>query len=229
MKKLFVTAIISMACVFGASAQRASSSSTSFFSTEKADQGITWGIRGGLNLSNMKISDGSSSESADSKPGFNIGVSVDIPLLQSLYLQSGLYYTTKGYKHSEEYDREKDEVKVISQYLELPVMASYRYNFNETAQLQVNFGPYFAYGIGGKAKESYEYNGDKDEDKYDLFGKEGILNRFDAGLGIGAGITLSKFFIGINYQFGLANIAKDAPNDYSIKNKNFSINIGYNF
>ena len=42
MKKLFVTAIISMACVFGASAQRASSSSTSFFSTEKADQGVTW-------------------------------------------------------------------------------------------------------------------------------------------------------------------------------------------
>ena len=121
MKKLFVTAIISMACVFGASAQRASSSSTSFFSTEKADQGVTWGIRGGLNLSNMKISDGSSSESADSKPGFNIGVSVDIPLLQSLYLQSGLYYTTKGYKYSEEYDREKDEVKVTPQYLELPI------------------------------------------------------------------------------------------------------------
>ncbi len=34
-----------------ASAQRASSSSSSFFSTEKSDQGVTFGIRAGLNLS----------------------------------------------------------------------------------------------------------------------------------------------------------------------------------
>ena len=35
-------------------------------------------------------------------------------------------------------------------YLELPVYASYRLNFAEESQLQVNFGPYFAYGANGR-------------------------------------------------------------------------------
>ena len=37
-------------------------------------------------------------------------------------------------------------------YLEIPVLASYRYNFSDAAQLQINVGPYFAYGVGGKIK-----------------------------------------------------------------------------
>ena len=226
MKKILV-AIACMACVFSASAQQESSSYNSFFSTEKPEKGITWGIRAGFNLSNMSFSE--EDESADSKAGFNVGIGVDFPLLQSLYLQSGLYYTTKGFKTSEEDGGDKLEVKCTPQYLEIPVMASYRYNFGATTQLQVNFGPYFAYGIGGKGKMTYEYEGEKEEEKEDLFGKDGFLNRFDAGLGIGAGLTLSKFYIGLNYQFGLANIAKDAEDGYSVKNKNFSISVGYNF
>lgn len=224
MKKILV-AIACMACVFSVSAQQ--EKSTSIFSTEKANQGITWGIRGGFNLSNMKFS--GDNESADSKAGFNVGVNIDFPLLQSLYLQTGLYYTTKGYKYNEEEEDYKTEYKCTPQYLEIPVMASYRYNFNKATQLQINFGPYFAYGIAGKEKDTNEYEGEKEEDKFDVFGKDGVFNRFDAGLGIGGGITIKKFFIGLNYQFGLANIAKDAEGDYSVKNKNFSISVGYNF
>ena len=35
--------------------------------------------------------------------------------------------------------------------IRVPVQASYRYNINNQYQLQVNLGPYFSYGIGGKA------------------------------------------------------------------------------
>lgn len=229
MKKILLT-IACVLCAFTVSAQRAHSSSTSFFSTEKADRGITFGIRAGLNLSNMKISNGEDSSSPDSKAGFNVGISMDIPMLQSLYLQTGLYYTTKGAKYEEsEDDYYKYKETLNPSYLEIPIMASYRYDFNDAAQLQVNFGPYFAYGLAGKYKETYTGYDETEEEKEDLFGKDKYLNRFDAGLGIGAGFTYNKFFIGLNYQFGLANIAQDAEDDYSIKNKNFSISIGYNF
>lgn len=228
MKKILLT-IACVLCAFTASAQRAHSSSTSFFSTEKADRGITFGIRAGLNLSNIKISNGEDDLSPDSKAGFNVGVSMDIPMLQSLYLQTGLYYTTKGAKFEESEDDYKYEQTLNPSYLEIPIMASYRYDFSDAAQLQVNFGPYFAYGLAGKYKETYTEDGKKDEEKEDLFGKDKLLDRFDAGLGIGAGFTYSKFFIGLNYQFGLANLAQDAKNGYSVKNKNFSISVGYNF
>lgn len=228
MKKILFI-LVCAACAFSASAQRASSSSTTFFSTEKADRSVTFGVRVGMNSSNMNFSGEDDSESADNKIGFNAGVSVDIPMLQSLYLQTGLYYTTKGYKIEENDGDYKYTTKATPSYLEIPVMASYRYDFSDNAQLQVNFGPYFAYGIGGKEKYERSYKGEKKEEKEDLFGKDNEFKRFDAGLGIGAGFTYSKFFFGLNYQFGLANIAQDAEDGYSVKNRNLSISIGYNF
>lgn len=228
MKKILFV-LVCAACAFSASAQRASSSSTSFFSTEKADQSVAFGIRVGMNSSNMKFSEDNSSYSPDNQIGFNAGVSIDIPMLQSLYLQTGLYYTTKGFKIEENDGDEKYSTKATPSYLEIPVMASYRYDFSDNAQLQINFGPYFAYGIGGKYKEEWSYKGEKEEEKEDLFGKDKYFNRFDAGLGIGAGFTYSKIFIGLNYQFGLSNIAQNTEDGYSVKNKNLSISIGYNF
>lgn len=228
MKKILFV-LVCAACAFSVSAQRASSSSTSFFSTEKADQSVAFGIRVDMNSSNMKFSEDNSSYSPDNQIGFNAGVSIDIPMLQSLYLQTGLYYTTKGFKIEENDGDEKYSTKATPSYLEIPVMASYRYDFSDNAQLQINFGPYFAYGIGGKYKEEWSYKGEKEEEKEDLFGKDKYFNRFDAGLGIGAGFTYSKIFIGLNYQFGLSNIAQNTEDGYSVKNKNLSISIGYNF
>lgn len=151
MKKILLIAVCAV-CSLTASAQRASSSSSSFFSTEKADQGITFGIRAGLNMANMSASEDGVSASPESRTSFHVGVIADIPLMQSLYIQSGLFFQNKGYKFD---DEEKETAKPM--YLEIPILASYRYNFSDAIQLQINAGPYFAYGIGGKVK--YEYNG----------------------------------------------------------------------
>lgn len=210
MKKLllaFITFIFSLS----ASAQMASSSSTSFFSVERAEAPVTLGIRGGVNLASMTASSDGYSATTKNYTGFNVGVSLDIPMLESLYLQSGLYYTMKGCKIEGE--------KYTPAYLEIPVMASYRYNFSSSAQLQINFGPYLAYGIAGKYK-------DEDGESYDFF--DDSINKFDAGLGIGGGITLGKIYLGVNYEFGLTNMIKDGG-DTSMKNNNLSINVGYNF
>lgn len=215
MKKI----ILSFVCVFialSASAQRASSSSTSFFSTEASDQPITFGIRGGVNFANVSTSEDGYTVSYKSNTGFHAGMIVDIPLMESLYLQSGLYYIVKGYKES-------DEITANPAYLEIPILASYRYNFSDAAQLQVNFGPYLAYGISGKIKE--EYRGESHEEDY--FNDH--TNKFDAGLQVGAGITISQhFYLGIAYEFGLTNVLKDSGDD-SMKNTNFLVSVGYNF
>lgn len=211
MKKVLLIAVCAVLSLT-ASAQRATSQSSSFFSTEKADQPITFGVRVGGNLSTMT----GDIDDVKSRFGFNVGVSVDIPLLQSLYLQTGLYASQKGFK-GDGYD-----LKANPLYLEIPILASYRYNFSDATQLQVNFGPYMAYGISGKLKSSEE------DEKFETdFFDDNAAKKFDAGLQVGAGVTVSKFYIGCAYQFGLTNISD--MDEVDMKNSNFMFNIGYNF
>lgn len=229
MKKLLLTTVCALG-VLTVSAQRASSTSTSFFSTEKADQGITFGLRTGLNFATMT---GDVDEDCSRRTTYHVGVVADIPLMQSLYIQTGLYLQNKGIKLDYEEDGWYEKNSVNPMYIQIPILASYRYDFNDALQLQVNFGPYFAYGIGGKEKEEYGYDGHTEEkEEYDLFGDEGAYKNFDCGLQIGAGITFaSHYYFGFTYEFGLANIAKNEfdNEDNKLKNSNFMLSVGYNF
>ena len=151
MKKIIIVAVCAF-CALTASAQRASSSSSSFFSTEKADGGVQFGIRAGLNMAGMAYEEDNVTVSTDNKTNWHVGIIADIPMMESLYVQTGLYLQNKGYK-----EKEGDyELTANPMYLEIPVLASYRYNFSDAAQLQINVGPYFAYGVGGKIKETDE-------------------------------------------------------------------------
>lgn len=246
MKKLFVTAVAAV-CAFGMSAQRASDSSEfSFWDGGQSEQKIIVGPRVGLNVSSLSVSN-LEMDNDKSKIGFNVGVAVEFPIVRSFYINSGLFYTTKGIKfeYSDLDWSEKDTYN--AGYLELPLYASYRLNFAEASQLQINFGPYFAYGVNGKIKEvgtkiDYEENDEGDVSKYeyeyDLFGvadedsdeEKGGIKRFDCGLGVGLGYTWNRIYLGFNYQFGLVNIAdKKEWGNGKIKNSNFSISLGYNF
>ena len=232
MKKLLLV-LACVSCAMSASAQR-------FFSAEPANQPITFGVRAGLNISDFTQNPTISGELLKAKAGFNVGVNVDFPLLESLYLQSGLYFSLQGakYKYTET-DVDYYEKYVVNYnpcYLQLPILASYRYNFKDNLQLQVNLGPYFAVALGGKANYKYEVNDDGEAESYKeknkMFGKtNGYPNgykRGDIGWIVGAGVTWQKLYFGFNYGFGFMNILKNSPN-YSEKNSTFSINVGYNF
>ena len=81
--------------------------------------------------------------------------------------------------------------------------------------------------------EDVEYS---EEIKYDLFGtsdddkdRAGV-KRFDFGLGVGAGYTFNRIYLGVDYQFGLAScLDKKEWGAYKAKTRNLSITVGYNF
>lgn len=227
--------------------------SNKFFSTEKTDSPITVGIRGGINISTLTEGDG---DDFSSRAGFHAGFVVDVPIVKSLSLQLGLYYTIKGFNSqqqfsTEEIDREyfsfyniKSDAKATLQYIEMPILASYHYDFNDAIQLQFNVGPYIAYGVGGKAKRTidtngydgfYDINGEKHAKEYvpshdeqeDKFFDYDYANRFDAGLYIGAGIMFSKhIYFGVAYEMGFTSIIDDMD---GYKNRNLTISAGYQF
>lgn len=223
MKKFFIViacAVLSLS----ASAQRASSSSSSFFSTEKVDGGVKFGIRAGVNFANATFKEDDFSYSPDSRTAFHVGVIADIPLMQSLYVQTGLFFQEKGWKIEESGDEYAYKETYKPMYLQIPILASYRYNFSDALQLQVNAGPYFAYGIGGKVK----WEEDEESGEGDFFGDDSDFKRFDCGLQIGAGLTFAKhYYLGVAYEFGFSNIVDDS--DMKVKNKNLMISVGYNF
>lgn len=210
MKKLFFI-LTCAALSLTASAQRASSSSTSFFSSERVDGGAQFGIQAGMNMAGISDCD------LDSSIAFNAGITLDLLVVRSFYVKSGLFFTMKGAK----YDEDGLEITASPMYIELPILASYRLNFSDNLQWELNVGPYVAYGVGGK--EKVEYRGEKED--YDFFGDEGA-KRFDAGLQFGTGFTFGGHYtIGVAYEMGLTKLADEGKS----KNNNFMVNLGYKF
>jgi len=218
--KKYIVLIACLACASVGYAQRASSSTTSFFSTEKGDARVRLGIRGGLNVAKLHLSDDDDSENTDSRPGFHVGLNLDVPITQSLYFQTGLFFTQKGFKEKEG----SVTYKGNPGYLEVPLMASYRYNFNDNIQFQLATGPYLAVGICGKYK--YE-NTNGTEADIDYFGDDGAdFKRFDMGWQVGAGFSIHRVYIGYTFQAGFLNTA---DSDVNFRTRNHMISVGYDF
>lgn len=204
----------------------------------KAQQ-ISWGIRTGLNIQRVRATDnfheGGFSSNCQNRFGFHLGVIADLKLSESFYIQPGLYFTTKGAKAKYEpswYARAgKTEVKekkvaMNMNYLQIPVLASYRYNLGRNTKLYINAGPYFALGVGGKIEFRNR--------ETDVFGdgEEQLgLRRFDTGLTFGTGFSFDQIYVGLNYDLGLFNIAdKDVWEDYlKVRNRSLNISVGLNF
>ncbi|MBD9178467.1 MAG: PorT family protein [Odoribacter splanchnicus] len=231
MKKIVMLAVMAAGMVFSATAQESG-----------------FGIRASLNLSNVnnkydgEVASGESKSDYEydfkNRVGFNIGLIYDWGISESFYIQPGLYFTTRGAKIEESEEDYKYEEKWKLNYLQIPILASYRIALTDNVKWHINAGPYLAIGVGGKVKWEETYDGDTDKGDYKAFGtanedsdeEKGGLKRFDAGLSFGTGVSINKFYIGLTYDLGLVNAAdKDTWKDYKMRNRNFSIGVGYNF
>nr|NQU93561.1 PorT family protein [Bacteroidota bacterium] len=183
----------------------------------------TFGIKAGLNLANMTMKDDDETYSDDHKmrPGFYAGGMVDITLVNSLSLQTGLFLSQKGYK----YDKNDIKSNTSLLYLEVPATANYRFDAGK-AKIYVEAGPYLGVGLGGKWK--YEEDGESESESI-KFGKDENLKLLDFGLRVGGGVEVNAIQIGIYYGLGLANISHDSDGGYKMTNKVLGFTLGYWF
>ena len=241
MKKCFMLAAMLLTGITATSAQ----SFGDMFGTDQKGK-ISYGVRAGLNISNIGGEYGPDSDdklNLDSRAGFHIGGIVDIPITNGFYVQPGLLFTTRGAKESYSYSEtgysEEATTKYKPMYLEIPVLASFRADVSRSVNVQVNVGPHFAFGLGGKCKYEYsDSDGNSESDKAPFFGESSEseehygMKRFDFGLTFGAGVTIKKhYYVGIAYDLGLVNMAieKEWGKEAKFHNRNFSIQVGYNF
>lgn len=186
------------------------------------NSGAGIGIRAGVNFYNINGDDASGNKLDNSlKTGWHAGLVANVPVAPDFFFQPGVLYSTKGAELANTSD-----VDLRLNYLEVPLNFVYKPVLG-TGRLIMGFGPYVAYGIGGKAENNNL--------EYDVsFEKEAgsapstvYYKPFDAGANILFGYEFNnKLSAQLNAQLGLVNI--NAYNDNAkYKNTGFGVSLGY--
>jgi len=194
----------------------------------------TFGIKGGLNLSNLldKDDDGTNSNDFKMKPGIHIGGTVAFPINDFLSFESGLFLTTKGFRYDGTMFNADFKSTTNLYYLDIPLTLKATYDLNENLKMFGVFGPYVGFGLAGKMKVTVEYQGEKESETEDIkWGSdedEDHLRRPDMGLTFGGGVEInSTIILGISYDLGLYNISTYRDGGATNQNRVLKFSVGY--
>lgn len=181
-----------------------------------------FGIKGGINLSNLYVDD---VKDENMKVGVNVGVFGKFPVTQGFSIQPELLYSSKGAKLAYDNILGNGEYRFNLNYVELPVLAV----FNLGKNFNIHAGPYVSLLTSANIKRLDKKNNeidniaDLDTDNF---------KRFDYGLVGGVGLDIENFTIGARYNYGLNEIGDGGLAGQATKNsKNsaFTFYIGIGF
>ena len=209
MKKLLTTAI-ALAVGLTASAQ------------------ITWNVKLGGGMA-MCSSDGDGDMKG--KIVGKIGVGIEKPLSTNFSLMPSLEIALKGTKWEDEmyyggYNVDVEET-YSPIYVQIPILAAYRFNISNDWNLTLKAGPYCAYGITGDVTAKASIDGLSDSESQDMF-SDLDAKRFDAGVDVGVDFEYHRFVFGLEYERGFISFA---PSDADVKiyNQAAYVTVGYKF
>jgi hypothetical protein len=181
------------------------------------------GIKGGLNLTNLYVSDVSKEHM---KAGFNAGLFAKLPVTQGFSIQPELLYSVKGAK--DDYNnvvQGSGEYRFNLGYIEMPVLAV----VNLARNFNLHAGGYAAYLVNANVKD---VNSDGDIQGANELNADNF-KRWDVGLVGGLGFDIENFTIGARYNYGLTNIGKSGSLSGDLtknsKNAGVSIYLGFGF
>jgi hypothetical protein len=189
------------------------------------DSGLTakFGIKGGLNLTNLYV-DNVSSEHM--KAGFNAGVFAKLPVTRGFSIQPEILYSVKGAKDTySNFVQGDGEYRFNLGYIEMPLLAV----VNLAPNFNLHAGGYAAYLVSANVKD-VNSNGTI-EGAQDLNADN--FRRWDFGLVGGLGFDIQNFTLGARYNYGLSNIGKSGSLSGDLtknsKNAGVSIYVGFGF
>ncbi len=203
-----------------------------------------FGAYTGLNMSNVKtfvkgsdVTDEmkdfvkESNKDQNMRLGFQIGGVVEWELSEVITLNTGVAFSQYG-TTSKDGDYSSN---MTLNYLQIPVTAAYKWELNNNLSLFGQAGLYGGYAISGKVTEKED--GEKDSESLSFGSDEenDDLSALDFGAIFGAGVEFNKFRVGVNYNWGFANLSNaDQDNgDLDVKsgwkNSNLSLTFGYFF
>ncbi len=165
----------------------------------KPDKYLTFGIRAGANLSTCGDGTWDNYYEIDSQWSFHFGTNVNINVVRSFAIETGVYYMNKGAKIKYMYGNKADRFS----YVQVPVLALYKYPVADDFDIHIKGGGYAGYLIN--EPETLR------------------VKKPDVGVIVGIGISRKKIYLGTHYELGLYKVFGD------YKNRNLAISVGYDF
>ncbi|MCA6078850.1 porin family protein [Fulvivirga sedimenti] len=160
-----------------------------FFSVQAQELGV----KGGIQLSNLKESFDGQSETYDMAFDFHVGVYGEFSLSDLISIQPEIVYSREGAKVSEE----DETVRLQTDYIQVPVIV--KFHVGERFNLQA--GPQIGFQVAAKAKS--------DGNSINLKDFIDFKNPVIAGAA-GLGYEVSEAIeVGGRYNFGLSNLLDD--------------------
>ena len=185
-----------------------------------AQSPIRVGVKAGVNLSNIIKDDGDNNFNTKINPGFNAGLTLDIPVIESVAFTPEILYSTKGYKLESDFG----EFTQTTNFIDVPILATIKLG---GSGLNLVAGPQVSFLLSTKNKFETEMgeieqqvNEDSDNFKKSLVG--GVIGfRYD----INNTIDLHGRYA-LDFQKNNENGSNSTP---EYKNQVFSIGFGYKF
>ena len=142
-----------------------------------------WDAFAGLNFTTIDHS------GVNYRVGVHLGIrgTLDMPsVAKGFYTNAAAMFTLTGFK--------LDSINYSPISLVIPIHAGYKYELDVKKYLFIEAGPYFSIGLFGKSEGR------------NVFSKEAGYKRFDAGLGLRAGLDLNeKWIFSVGGEFGFIN------------------------
>ena len=184
------------------------------------------GVKIGLNLSTIRISDNENADDINdmykTKFGGSIGGFVTIDINEQLSVQPEIYYTMKGTDIELEIMNHTFKGSMTLNYIEVPILVVFKLQ----PGIGLYGGPSLSYFLNGTTTNEDEDGKEKTED----IDKDEI-SVYDLGLVVGGSYTLPEgISIDLRYTLGLLNVNDESKNDKStINNHLFQLMVGYSF
>lgn len=176
------------------------------FAAGAAAQGISGGLKAGLNLANLN---GDDVEGTDMKIGYHFGAYAKLSVSDAFFVQPELLWNAVGAKMSED----GVDGKYNLNYISVPVMLGYSFG-----KISVQAGPQIGFLTSAKVKAEVDGNSGEVDIKDSLKGT-------DFGVNVGLGADFGKINAAARYCIGLSNIADSDNAD--VKNGVIQLSVGY--
>ncbi len=200
-------------------------------------QGI--GIRGGVNFQNINGKDALGDQlENDLITAYHLGVIAEAPIAPTFLFQTGLLYSVKGAKSTDDFLGAEITSTTKTGYLEVPLHFMFKPQLGN-GHLILGFGPYLGFGLNGKAtvevggQESdwdveftKEVDGNGNNDTY-------YQKRFDAGGNLFFGYEFAGgLSVQLNTQLGMVKINPEysgVDDESKYNNTGFGLSAMYRF
>ncbi len=169
---------------------------------------MTFGVKGGLNMTNMKFSASGSSVSNKTLVGYEVGGFANFSINDKMTFQPELLFAQYGCKLDK--NLYGTEMTWKMNYISIPLMFKYA-----MGAINLQAGPQLGYLLSSKVDGNDAMDG---------------MAKLDYGITLRAGYeTESGLGLNVGYYFGLANLNDDSTVDMTIKNSGLQVGVSYKF